>query len=261
MESEIYDLVYKAYLNRDESIHVQALAEGSIEIYDVMNIIMRVLNDHPEIFYVENTFGHTSGGKVFFYYIDTKENIEIMKNELNNKVDSVLGEIIKPNMSEFEKELAIHDYIVLNTEYDYENFENGTVPNDSYNTYGTLMTGVAVCEGYAETFKLLLNKVGIESMIVVSHPMNHAWNIVTLDGVDYQVDVTWNDPVPDRKGKVSYKHLNLTDEQMMKNHEWTYDNYPKSTDDRYSAYWDIDAPIRYNDKIYYASNEENHEYI
>ena len=260
VESEIYDLIYSAYINQNESIHVQALADDSVDIDQVMNIMLRVLNDHPEIFYVKQNFGYTLDGKVHFYYIDNKENIEVMKNELNIKIDSVLGDIIKPNMSEFERELAIHDYIVLNTEYDYENFKNNTVPNNSYNTYGTLMTGVAVCEGYAETFKLLLNKVGIESMIVVSRPMNHAWNIVTLDGVDYQVDVTWNDPVPDRKGQVSYKHLNLTDKQMKKNHNWTYDNYPRSTDDRYSAYWDIDSPKRFDNKMYYSSLEDDFIY-
>lgn len=46
--------------------------------------------------------------------------------------------------------------------------------------------------------------------------MNHAWNIVSLNGVDYHVDTTWNDPIPNREGYVRYKYLNVSDEQMKK---------------------------------------------
>ena len=34
----------------------------------------------------------------------------------------------------------------------------------------------------------------IESDLVLSDALNHAWNKVYIDGVAYHVDVTWDDP-------------------------------------------------------------------
>ena len=58
---------------------------------------------------------------------------------LKNKIEEILSEIIKPGMSEYEKVLAIHDYIVLNTEYDYLNYPLGTVPTEAYLAEGALL--------------------------------------------------------------------------------------------------------------------------
>lgn len=48
-----------------------------------------------------------------------------MKKELEDKIDEILN-AIDDDMSDLEKELAIHDYIVLNTAYDEENYNKDT---------------------------------------------------------------------------------------------------------------------------------------
>jgi transglutaminase/protease-like cytokinesis protein 3 len=55
--------------------------------------------------------------------------------EVEQKAKNILNEIIKPGMSDFEKELAIHDYIVENTTYDYDNYIRRTIPRESYSPY------------------------------------------------------------------------------------------------------------------------------
>lgn len=39
--------------------------------------------------------------------------------KLYDKVEDVLKQIIKPDMTDYEKELAIHDYIVVHCQYGY----------------------------------------------------------------------------------------------------------------------------------------------
>jgi transglutaminase-like putative cysteine protease len=142
------------------------------------------------------------------------------------KCEEILAEIIKPEMTDLEKETAIHDYLVLNAAYDAEGFEADTLTDDGYTPYGLLIEGKGVCQAYAETAKLLLNMVGIECAVATGLAngggewFGHAWNIVEIDGKRYHLDVTFDDPVPDRKGKVSHEYFNLTDEQIQKDHQW-----------------------------------------
>ena len=54
-----------------------------------------------------------------------------------------------------------------------------------------------VCDGYSEAFQLLMNMAGIPCVHVCAYPEDygegHRWNKVQLDGVWYNVDLTWAD--------------------------------------------------------------------
>jgi len=145
------------------------------------------------------------------------------------KAQKVIEQLIQPGMSEYEKELAIHDYLVKHIAYDYMNYTNDTVPADSYDIYGALIRGVAVCQGYANSAKLLLNMAGIEAHVVtgIAKGELHAWNKVKINGQYYNLDVTWDDPVPDVPDRVDYGYFNVTDEQLRKDHSWQ-DDLPKA---------------------------------
>ncbi|HEY8892946.1 MAG TPA: DUF5050 domain-containing protein [Clostridium sp.] len=142
------------------------------------------------------------------------------------KAQEIVNDVTRSDMSELEKELALHEYVVKNTAYDYENYINQTVPEDSYTAYGVLIKGKAVCEGYADTMKLLLNLAGIEAKVVEGYAgESHAWNIVRIDGKYYHLDATWDDPSPDEGNKVRYTYFNLSDVEMAKSHVWIRGNY------------------------------------
>ena len=66
-----------------------------------------------------------------------------------SKVKSILSQIIKPNMTDYQKELAVHDYLVENCEYDIEAVNSSKFKAESFTAYGALCLGLAVCEGYA----------------------------------------------------------------------------------------------------------------
>ncbi|WP_218154678.1 transglutaminase domain-containing protein [Paenibacillus sp. UNC496MF] len=156
---------------------------------------------------------------------------------VDKKAREILAEIVEPGMTEYERELAIHDYILLHAAYDYDNYRKDTVPADSYTMYGLLVDGVAVCQGYAYTAQLLLRMAGIEAYYVrgTAGGGAHAWNKVKIDGSYYNLDVTWDDPVPDLEGRVAYGYFNVTDAELRRDHVWT-DKLPKATAQAYNYY-------------------------
>lgn len=126
----------------------------------------------------------------------------------------------------------------MNTRYDYDNYLNGTVPDDSYSAYGVFFKGTAVCQGYAQAAHLLLWLAGIESRIVVgtADGADHAWNKVKIGGEYYNLDVTWDDPVPDEPGRVRYSYFNITDEELARDHEWDRSKWPAATAKAYDYF-------------------------
>lgn len=169
--------------------------------------------------------------------------------ELYEIAKDIIDEIIDDHMTDYEKEKAIHDYIVLNTEY-------GTRSGDSaYTIAGVLENQIAVCQGYAETFKMFMDLLNIESYLIIGVATeDHEWNIVKIDGFYYHVDVTWDDPTPDMKGEVSYLFFNLTDDMISKDHRWQDKNLPICDS--------IESNYYYKEKLWVNSvNELKHRVI
>lgn len=159
-----------------------------------------------------------------------------------DKARHIVAERISADMTDFEKEKILHDYIVSNTAYDHENYKRNTLSEDVFEEYGCLVLGKAVCEGYAEAIKLLCDLAGIECIIVAGTPVSnsaegHAWNIVKIDGEYYHLDATNNDTMTkDGTEILIYSYFNLTDSEMMKFYEWETSQYPKCRSTRNNYY-------------------------
>lgn len=165
--------------------------------------------------------------------------------KLYEKVVEIIDTIITPEMTDYEKELAIHDYIVMNCEYGYVD----TSKEYAYRAYGCLVQKKAVCNGYAEAMTLLLTCAGVENEIITGTAGGelHAWNQVMIDGEWYHVDATWDDPVPDGGYYAGHAYLNVPDDVMDDTHTWEEDRFQecKSTDYNYFMYNNLDG--NYND--------------
>jgi len=150
-----------------------------------------------------------------FTYYEAAEEI----NYVDQKVQTILSQIIKPGMNEHEKVKAVHDYLVLNLAYDTRLSNNSP--------YSALTEGTTACNGYAMLAYKMLKELGIEVRLISGVAssqafitQNHAWNMVKLDGNWYHLDVTWDDPVPDEPGRILYDYYLLTDKEISKNHNW-----------------------------------------
>ncbi len=155
----------------------------------------------------------------------------------------IVAENISMDMSEFEKEKNLHDYIVNNTRYDYDNYLTDKLPDYVFEEYGCLVSGYAVCEGYAEGMKLLCDLAGIECLVVTGNAVDsdvtdgHAWNIVKIDGDYYHLDVTNDDPVTNSGTEIlTYSYFNLTDSEMMKAYTWNREMFPSCSSTKNSYY-------------------------
>jgi len=135
---------------------------------------------------------------------------------------AVLDEIITEDMSDYEKEKAVYEW--MTTELTQNRDVLQVIPqsngNDSDNPYGVLKYHDAVCVGYATTFRLFMNMLGMDCHIV--HNEYHSWDLVQLEGDWYHVDVY------SYSHGVLYGNFNMTDEVAKNGHNWDESALPEA---------------------------------
>lgn len=166
--------------------------------------------------------------------------------ELYNIVDQAMNSCINITMTDYEKEMAIHNYIINACSY-----AKDTSNEDIYNAYGCLVNGEAVCQGYSQAFELLLRIAGIDSIMIFGEARldSHAWNMVNVDNKWYHVDVTWDD----KDEYISYAYFNVDDDIIKLSHSFSDNIYPiaKSLDDNYFS----------KNSLYFSSYEDFKQYV
>lgn len=233
--NKAYFQVLDALKNHTESIVI--VKNEYTDTFDEMVLIVdNCIKENPDILYY-NGFTYTSNGLITFKYRKDAATNEKHLFLLEEKIESIVEEIITASMNDYQKELAIHDYLLENCQYDIKGYENGQIKSESFNAYGALYQGVAVCEGYAEAAALLLNRSGVETIVITgkSRGEGHAWNIVKIDGDYYHLDVTWNDPVQqDESSEIKYyDYFNLSDIDISNDHSWDKEKYVPCTANKY----------------------------
>ncbi|MDO4945549.1 MAG: transglutaminase domain-containing protein [Ruminococcus sp.] len=160
-----------------------------------------------------------------------------------SKAIQILGDEISEEMTDYEKELAIHDYLVTTCEYDEGLLTVlGGHSENAENPYGALIEGKAICSGYTTSFQMFMDMLGIPCRSIKAGDTDdeeHAWNMVEIDGEWYYVDVTWDDPVPDKKNRPTrHAYFNVTYDIMAERHVWDNTGFPEadSFENSYTAH-------------------------
>ena len=146
-----------------------------------INNYVHPYNNYSKIGFVTNTSGEVTINVTKLY---SDEDIE----KINRGVDEVITDNITTDLSDDDKLLIIHDYIINNTRYDVDKSNDA-----SFTALGPLFNGTAVCSGYADLMAIFLNKFGIKNFKVASD--THVWNALYINGEWLNLDLTWDDPI------------------------------------------------------------------
>lgn len=223
-----------------ENIRLDSAAlEAGCDEEDIDRIFQCVLNDHPELFYVEgySYTRYTRGDRITSIvfsgtYNSDRETAETRRSEIEAAAAEILSGIDE-DADQYTKVKYVYDTIIRETDYDL------SAP-DNQNIYSVFVGNRSVCQGYAKATQYLLNRLGVDCTLVLgtvemeegqglpARQEGHAWNLVRVDGYYYYVDTTWGDASYSQQDGVStenvgipeinYDYLNVTTEELLKSH-------------------------------------------
>ena len=121
------------------------------------------------------------------YYTTTQQEAEV-----DTAVAALLDQLDIWDSSDYEKVKAVYDYICSHVTYDHAGL-SGT-DFTTYSAWKALTQGTSVCQGYANLFYRLMLELDVDCRIIsgTGNGGPHAWNIVKLNGLYYNVDATWD---------------------------------------------------------------------
>lgn len=217
---------------KEVDLSEEALAAGLNEVH-IDRIFQCVLNDHPELFYVEGysytkytRYGHED--EILSVEFSGRYSMDLAaakqrQAQIREAVDAVL-EGIDENAGQYEKVKYVYDTVIRETDYRLDS-------EDNQNIYSVFVNHLSVCQGYAKATQYLLNRLGVECALVlgtVDSGEGHAWNLVNIDGSYYYVDTTWGDAsyqleegsaeIQRTMPEINYDYLNVTTAELCRTH-------------------------------------------
>ena len=226
VEKDAYSLIYEELSAGNKKFECRV----GINSDQLTRVVDSVLNDHPELFWIDNNYGYTfepGTGNIreltftFFDFADTPEKLASAQTQFNSATLTVVTQALDLGTA-VERELFIHDYICQNTVYD------ATGPYNQ-SAYSVLVLHKSVCAGYTRAFQHLMQKVGLtcyyvpgrtDGLDIQGDPDSpedgsHSWNIVFIGGDYYNVDCLWDDTASETYGQSIYPFFNIPDESLL----------------------------------------------
>ncbi len=210
-----YDLVASGTVTQTQ---LASYTSGNAELLKAFGIAKDAFNlDHPEIFYVDfdklslsiwtkadgTYLAKIDAGRTGSYYIENGFSSATEIAEAQTKIDDEVAlfiEEVQGVENKIEKIKIANKEIATKVNY---GFGDDTTKTSAHirSIYGGLVNKLVVCEGYARTFKLFMDKINIPCTIIYGYLLDeenntyepHAWNEVRLEnGEWYAVDPTLN---------------------------------------------------------------------
>ena len=143
--------------------------------------------------YSVSTRSYTGATRVTYTYYMNYFSTAEQEKQLTSAVTCALASLNLNGKTDVEKVIAIHNYICDHVDYDYDGLSDST-NTVKYTAYGALCNGKAVCNGYAVLFYRMCKDAGLSVRIIpgTANGGAHAWNIVRVGNVYYNVDTTWD---------------------------------------------------------------------
>lgn len=241
-EKACYGAIYTALTDgfkQDETVTIEDTAEAEYGVsiplpqplqdkQQASRVYNAFFRDNPRFFYVSNRYGlngRLAGGEprydtlLLTFTMDAAARQTAAK-KLDEAADTLLKDLPQTD-DEYIAELAIHDRLAAACTYHTAAAQSNSedaYPH-AYTAYGALVEGRAVCEGYSRAMQLLLHRVGIPCTLVTGQAKEtgeeHMWNLVTVNGRNYHLDVTWDDS----EDILTHTFMNLSTARLQESHD------------------------------------------
>lgn len=218
-----------------KNVSEEFVTENLDDINKVSDVIEFYKDDHPEVFWIDDTepYYYSEEGElltIMLNYRISGDELTAAKQALEDKIEEIVNAAPETD-DQYTLEMYAHDSVTAACEYDEEASElhkDDKVRSNEQNIYGVFVEKKAVCEGYARAFQLLCSRFELPCWVIQGKAksdsdeklVNHIWNCVMLGDDWYQVDPTWDDT--DGKAAAeceNYLYFNLTTEMIKKDHE------------------------------------------
>ena len=173
-ERELYDLILDGMLVHDTSIILPASIGNKLP-----EMMQMILNDHPEIFWVDGAYQYTAYNDktdLEINYVYSQDEIKSRTKEIEATVNE-FNFLLSPEDTDYDIVRKAYLYLIDTVEY-----VSGS--SDNQNIYSSLVNRESVCAGYSKATQYLLQRNGIQTLYVSGLANgsygwdNHAWNIV-----------------------------------------------------------------------------------
>lgn len=214
-----YDLVENNNVTQEQ---LDGYANGNTTLLTYMGAARDAFYaDYPEVFYVDFSYlslrvtkksgaycAYLGAGRSDDYFVNgfSRENVEKAVEEYETSINSIVegAKNIKAGEDEnlTRKQIKyVHDEIIWNTSYRMEDTCEKENIGHIRTSYGALVKGESLCEGYSRAVKAVMNRLGIPCIIVqggfrttTDKIEPHMWNYVKVDDEWYAIDATADDP-------------------------------------------------------------------
>lgn len=237
LQTALYDFSPEIFLSVEEYQQFSVfwddlLEEGALHsAFQRGQVQIEYDNQSPCIIHLYFSY-NTTGVVLQEYLLDGVPDLKSEEEqELYSAMTEITEDIIEEDMTDLEKVIAVHDYLVVNTVYSEEQEKADYLAT----AYSVLIENEGQCQGYSEAFTALLMISGVETKVISGDALDvsatyqpHAWNLVKIDGDWYHADVTWDDPIPDTGGSAIHTYLFRSDDFFERDHSWSdlFDDCP-----------------------------------
>lgn len=228
VERRLYDAALAGIQNWERNIRFCA----GTETVNTQRVVYALRFDNPEVISVHPTqpgslsCTQRNGQNHYLFtprYVFTPEQAQERMHRVRALTAPILANV--KGRSDLEITKYLHDWLVIRDRYGYKEGEQDL----SYSMLGAFLNNTCVCEGFSKAFKYLCDQARVRCMAVTGYSLGptrelsgaHCWNLAVVDGVPYQIDVTFDnhDQIADG-GTCSHAYFLLSTRLMRINHEF-----------------------------------------
>ncbi len=233
----VYEEIYKGVAKEVPDATISFSNLKSISMEEMEKATALFVSDHPECFWFRNYYNYSPLGQKILsmspIYSFTGQALVNAREEFDAAVNVIMSGL--PDTNNYDKALYLHDALAKRVVYEQV--------GEHQTAYGALVSGKAVCAGYAAAYQLLLEKAGIKACTVTgeSRGVGHAWNVLWLDkDTCVYTDVTWDD----QDGDIFHYYFCISKDEMEADHTTDTDTYllPDCNHDD-KSYFDVTKKI------------------